>query len=98
MADKILAHLDALDPASKANLAEYENGREHGYVITDEASGRSATFAENRNSDDAVVYFVDWNNDSEDVKDAAYRSKRLFPYNRPDLAAEAIVEHFQNYR
>ena len=91
MADRILAILDTIGGDRDATISDYENGREHGYVITDEETGKSATFAEYRNSDEAVVYFVDWNNSTDEERDAAYANKQFFPYNRPNLAAKAIL-------
>ena len=86
MADKILTILDRIGGDRKATIADYENGRESGYVITDEQTGKSATFAENRNSDDAVVYFVDWNNSTDEERDAAYADKYL------NLSAKLALE------
>ncbi len=93
MADQILSHIRTIGKGS-ATVADYENGREEGYVLTCDKTGRSATFSEYRNSDDAVVYLVDWNRSTDADRDAAYNSKTFFDYNNALGAAKFIVAFF----
>lgn len=95
MADLILMAVER-GIGGEGRIEDYENGREHGYVLTDEQSGAAVTFSENRNSDEAVVYEVDWNNSTDSERDAAYHAKKFYPTAAG--AAAAIIKLFRNKR
>lgn len=92
MADRILEIVERIVPG-KGKLEEYVNGRENGYVLTNH-DGKSVTFSEYRNSDQAVVYLIDWNNSTDSDRDAAYYGKSFF--NTAGEAAKFIKKYFAN--
>lgn len=86
----------------------YVNGREVGYSIRLRDTGGAAnnltrgwpqaTFSENRNSDDIVVYLGTTTNFSMqgNVPDEeTYRSATYYPFDGYLAAAKAIVEYFE---
>lgn len=79
VADAIIKRLRPVKPKWTGTLGTYQNGRERGFSITvwpDDGTRRTVTFAENRNSDDLVVYLD--NTDMQGLSEAAYRSGRYF--------------------
>ncbi len=60
LADEVLAAFKKTGMTGSFTLSTFRNGRENGYVLTDNESEASVTFSENRNSDDIVIYPGDW--------------------------------------
>lgn len=81
----------------------YINGRERGYSLREyvhtnsfDNSRRVVSFAENRNSDNIVVYFgnvEDFDINTNIPIDVVYRRARYFGVGRADLAAEFIYDY-----
>ncbi len=77
-----------LEPA----LYLYVNGRERGYII--KTFKFAVAFAENRNSDDIVIYHGkvgDFTLNGSLQNDKIYESAVYFRYNEVDLAASVIA-------
>lgn len=80
-------------------LSFFENCRERGYTIYRSVSGIGGkqlyvNFAENRNSDDIVVYPFNW--DHEDEKEVNYRTKsKYFGALQFQEAADFILKHLE---
>lgn len=105
VADKVARHVSRLLKEfdrieeymwkNEAFLYPYVNGRERGYAIWVENDIPAFLFAENRNSDDIVVY--------EDPKwqigyrltDEGYKSKKLFAWKHEEQAARYIVRRIK---
>jgi hypothetical protein len=75
----------------------YQNGRENGFSVKfypnaeSLSSNRSVTFSENRNSDQIVVYLDD--NSNQGLSDKGYESRKFFPWNGFEKAADYCVKH-----
>lgn len=93
-ADAVLAVVrDILPDDARAYLEFYQNGREHGYAITN--FKRKAAFSECRNSDDICIYFgteSDFEMAGNVPVEATYRAKRTFRFDAYVQAATAIVQ------
>jgi hypothetical protein len=90
LARQVLAELRKLPDfayVASPHLHFFSNCREQGYVLSAFGQGVSVsvTFAENRSSDDVVVYFSDMNNIGDD---AAWNNNGH--YKTPKAAATAI--------
>lgn len=74
-----------------------DNGREQGFTIFNRKNKRMASFAENRNSDDIVVYpghIDDFTDEGTFKTDELYFAKRkYFPYGDAAGAAAFIFKH-----
>ena len=70
-----------------ADVSKFENGREQGWNVR--IDDRVVSFANNRNSDDTVVYFgteSDFDDETHCLTEEAYDSKdhkKYFPYHTP---------------
>lgn len=98
-ADAVLAVIDDItrdrqDPDILIRAEAYVNGREHGWKLyTDESEG-AVLFAENRNSDNIVVY-VESNGTykyADRLSDEAYSGRIFFRYDEYLKAAKFIVK------
>ena len=56
VADAVLAIVEGLSQEFDFTLEPYQNGREHGWALGNFQIDKKVAFAENRNSDDIVVY------------------------------------------
>jgi len=93
MADDVLKIVKKeLNKKKRYYLEFYENGREHGYAITD--FNIKIVFSENRNSDDVVVYYAESNKFSMQGNipdEEVYKDKKFFQ-NIED-AAKYIIKY-----
>jgi hypothetical protein len=92
IAERVLDQIEREPSGLNLTIARYENGREEGYVLTNPSSEQSVTFSEGRNSDDIVVYLVDWNNASDADTDVAFAAKRFFNPSKIDAAVQFIIK------
>lgn len=98
-ADGVLAALEARPLSGLFIVTPYENGREHGYVVTDEQTGRAVTFAEFRRSDSIVVYWGDFQAAlNHDHGDKMYEAASFFDYQDYRSSSLAILEYFKQGR
>lgn len=76
--------------SSDNSVTKYENGREHGYLISTKTT--TICFSEYRNSDDIVVYVSNPGEEFEDgtPTDRAYATKKFFRFDQSDEAAAYI--------
>jgi formylmethanofuran dehydrogenase subunit B len=88
-ADSVIAALAKIG-GKAVDVKPYENGRENGYTVT-AATGNAATFSENRNSDDIVVYWGDFHTDP----DGLWNNRTFFGFGKFSEAAKAIAKHLQ---
>jgi hypothetical protein len=72
------------------SLNHYPNCREQGFMVMNyKTTGtKCVAFSENRNSDYIVVY-----PSVEGVTDESWNVRTLFPYNRPEKAADYCIRH-----
>lgn len=96
VADAVLAVFQALYDSEERNFGvePYMNGREAGWKITDWNVNRSAVFAENRNSDDIVVYvgdgFLHFTMQGNIPDEETYQKRKFFNWNDFTGAADYI--------
>ena len=86
------------------SLRHYQNGREHGFIVSNwpasndkETFTRWVAFAENRNSDDIVVYSSALNRwasvPMQGMEDEAWKNRKCFRYDEVRKAAQFCVDH-----
>jgi hypothetical protein len=95
-ADAVLATVDDLvQEDTRLYLEPYQNGREHGWVLYN-VTGEGVAFAENRNSDDIVVYLgtrSEFEMQGNVPSERVWKDRRMFEYDAYYEAAEAIIAH-----
>jgi len=101
-ANTILDILEGLDGNHILDvyLSGYQNGRESGYALKQFCSkgDKQVAFAENRNSDDTVVYFgktLDFNFSDNVPSEKVYKKAVYFRFDKVQDAAEAIFEYLR---
>lgn len=95
-ADAVLAVIDALvaEEETVLNAYPYKNCRENGWTLISNTA--TVRFAENRNSDDIVVYVEpEKYRYANNVSDEAYNNRKLFGYKKYVEAAEYIITALQ---
>jgi hypothetical protein len=103
VADKVARRVGALlhgfkrdDGCNQAFLYPYFNCRERGYAVSVENDIPAFLFAENRNSDDIVVYEdPNWSVLSGGLSDEAWENRKYFGYNKVEQAARYIVRRLK---
>jgi hypothetical protein len=105
VADKVARHVSRLLKEfdrieeykwkNEAFLYPYLNGREKGYAIWVEHDLPVFIFAENRRSDDIVVYEDSRWWVANNLGDEAYENKKLFGYQKEEQAARYIVRRIK---
>lgn len=109
LADAVLAYVKELSGAPLLTDVEcviepYINGREYGHVLKLVKAGKEyifndnalwIAFAENRNSDNIVVYFEEsiW---LGEITDKSYENRTMFSFYEAAKAAEHIVSILSN--
>ena len=96
-ADAVLAAISGItleDEEKRLHLGTYSNGREQGYHVHSLDNQRAASFSENRNSDDIVVYlglhqFFHDGHPDENV----YNNRKYFDSDAYEEAAEWIINY-----
>ncbi len=95
-ADRVVAELAKIKAGpndTPINLERYENGRESGYLASRAEQWWTAAFAENRNSDNIVVYPSEHEmRDGDELPDQAWADARYFDPNDEKGAAAYIAE------
>ncbi len=86
---------DPLAKSCPATIVCYQNGREHGYSISDVVAGFhfSISFASSRNSDQIVIYAGE--QEDKGVSEDAYDNRIYFSYKDLDLATELILGYLK---
>lgn len=75
-------------------LRNFENGRERGYTIKDDHHDLEISWAENRNSDDIVVYPIKWADAIANEDDDSYRKKfKCFGFQQFHEVYRYILEY-----
>jgi len=90
----LIVHPKRTPSAQYFFLEPYDNGREHGYVVTDYTN--AIIFSENRNTDQIVLYYgmyQDTQKQSCRVTERMYRSALYFNYNDYHGVVAAGLEH-----
>jgi hypothetical protein len=96
-ADAVLAYVEML--MSEENvyyLLPYQNGREHGYCLTARGNDQQVAFAQNRGSDDIVVYYgkvLDFDSGGYVPLDRAWDSRLYFKWDAAAKVAQGIIAH-----
>lgn len=94
VADSVIACLICVeqDIEDLIVIATFSNGREQGYAVSNYSRfpNRSCCVAENRNSDDIVVYFTDQPLTLVENHPTEWGSRRWFKYNQCYDAAKFI--------
>jgi hypothetical protein len=88
------------DEFNGLDVQGYVNGREHGFTVS-RFKGvehfRAASFSENRNSDQIVVYFAnefnDFNMQGNAPTDEVWKRAKYFGCDDYVKAANAVIEH-----
>jgi len=62
----------------RLTLENFENGRERGYTIKDSSNEIEISWAENRSSDDIVVYLFPWEMANEISEEEWYKKTKWF--------------------
>lgn len=99
VAERILERLIKSDSSIEVELKRYENGREHGYVLTEPVSERAITFSEYRNSDDIVLYFGDFEaaiESGEGAAESIYNLRAMLPWDGEKHAERIILCYLAN--
>ena len=100
-ARKVLAEVKRLAKSSKDDsiigIEVYANCREQGFALAS-CDDRKVAFAENRNSDDIVVYFgsrKDFDFNTNIPSDAVWAKRKFYRYDKPHSAAAFIVGYLE---
>jgi hypothetical protein len=102
LARRVLAEVKRLAKKSKDDcyvlVETYSNCREQGFALAS-CDAFKVAFAENRNSDDLVLYRgsrLDFENNSNIPSDEAYESRLYFSPNNVKKAAKFIVKYLES--
>jgi len=102
VADRVLKEFKKIarssDNTLDVTLGLYVNCREQGYAINDSyyVVKRKVAFAENRNSDDIVVYFgssSDFESNTNIPSEEVYRNSRFFGVGQEAQAAQFVFDY-----
>lgn len=107
LADAVLAIIKTYDIDCNIELSvhEYDNGREHGYVLELDSLDNYfvsyqdslwVAFSENRNSDDIVIY-MDKGHYVGKLTDSSYNSRVYYGYGQIVDAATYITNCFESH-
>lgn len=90
-ADAVLAVINALvtDEDTILYAYPYKNGRENGWTL--QSNTATVRFAENRNSDDIIVYVEPEISYADNCTEKGYQSGKLFGYKQYLEAAVYII-------
>lgn len=97
VAEKVLKEMRKLDGPKGCFADTYKNGRENGFSVVNwkGAQMRVAVIAENRNSDNIVVYTG--NDCIEGISDEMYATRKMFDPGEYKHAAEYAVQYLAGY-
>ena len=99
LAQAVLSYVKWLVDEEEYILEPYQNGREHGFAISNYKNDLKVAFSEYRNSDSIVVYLGtngDFAMGGNIPSEKVYSKKEFFDYNGAFDAAHRICEYLSN--